>query len=221
MPTRIKICGVNDPDIARVAAEAGADAVGLVFVEGSPRYVSIEQAGQILAALPAFVEPVALCVDAPTDRIRSTADSLGLGTVQLHGNETPDDVCALSPLRVIKAVAFQDSKTIESQRARWQGLTNLAGLLFDTPPVDGALPGGSGRRFDWTALAERRGNGVPQIFPPLILAGGLTAANVAEAIRTVRPHAVDVSSGVESRPGVKDPKLIRAFCAAVRDADRL
>jgi len=220
MPTRIKICGVNDPTVASVAAEAGADAIGLVFVAGSPRCVSIEQASAILNGLPAFVEPVALFVDAPTERIRSTAASLGINAVQLHGHEAPDDVRALQPLRVIKAVGFRAGPDAASCCAPWRGISNVAGLLFESAERNGSLSGGSGHRFDWAALAECLQGVALDAAPPVIIAGGLTPGNVAEAIRTIRPYAVDVSSGVESQRGVKDSQLIRAFCAAVRDADR-
>lgn len=219
MPTRIKICGVNDPTTAAIAAEAGADAIGLVFVDGSPRRVSIERASEILDGLPAFVEPVALFVDAPTERIRSTAATLGIRTVQLHGNEPVDDLRVLQPLRVIKAVPFRGGDSARAESARWLGLDNLAGLLFDAPAQTVAMPGGGGRAFDWAALTESRDTERPQA-APLILAGGLNPRNVAEAIRTVQPYAVDVSSGVESKRGVKDPELIREFCAAVSDTDR-
>jgi phosphoribosylanthranilate isomerase len=219
MPTRIKICGINDPTVARVAAEAGADAIGLVFVERSPRGVSIEQAAAILDGLPAFVEPVAMFVDAPPDRIKSTAASLSVGTVQLHGNESPDDVRALQPLRAIKAVGFRAGQDTASCATTWRGIDNLAGLLFDTPGPDRSPSGGSGITFDWAALAERLRSTASGALAPVIIASGLTPQNVGEAIRTIQPYAVDVSSGVESQRGVKDPRLIRAFCAAVREAD--
>lgn len=222
--TRIKICGLTTADAAKVCARHGADAIGLVFVEGSPRRVTLEQARGVIAALPVFVEPVGLFVDADADTIRRTAGALQLGTVQLHGRESPAMVAQLAPLRVLKALAFP-SRQVTEQLAIWREVPNLAGLLFDAaPPTSSSSPaerGGTGRQFDWNALAALIHAGVfrGQDLPPLVLAGGLTPDNVAAAIRLIRPYAVDVSSGVESSRGVKDPDLIRAFCQAVRHAD--
>ena len=220
MLTRIKICGVKEPQTASVAGEAGADAIGLVFVDRSVRQVDVIRARDIVAALPPFVEPVALFVDAPVAQIRKTANVLGLRTVQLHGRESPDDVAALRPLRVIKALGFDQIENGNAELKRFGALENLAGLLLDAPPVAGQLPGGSGRTFDWHALASKRMRHVLPQQVRRILAGGLSHANVAEAIGVVRPYAVDVSSGVESEPGVKEPKKIHTFCQAVRQADR-
>ena len=153
----------------------------------------------------------------PVDEVRRVANVLGIRTVQLHGDETPQDVAALEPLRVIKAISLTDAGSAPVQLAPWRGLSNLVGLLFDTPPLAEELPGGSGRSFDWQTLTVLRDCGALDSLAPIILAGGLDTQNVAEAIRIVRPFAVDVSSGVESRRGVKDPVLVRAFCAAVRD----
>ncbi|MEX0655859.1 MAG: phosphoribosylanthranilate isomerase [Phycisphaeraceae bacterium] len=229
--TRIKICGIRDVASARAAVEAGADAVGLVFVRGSARRVTVKVAQQIVQALPAFVEPVGLFVDAPTRHVREIAAAVGLRSVQLHGDEHPADVAALAELRVIKAVAFHPSKIAETL-APWrrERLANLTAVLFDTPPPmavthegdrAGSAPplGGSGRAFDWHALAERCEAGELADLPPLVLAGGLTPENVAAAVATVRPYAVDVSSGVESQRGVKDAAKIRAFAQAVQTAD--
>ena len=220
--TRIKICGIRDPQTARAAAAAGADAIGLVFVEGSPRWVSVEQAADIVAALPAFVAPVALFVDAPAAHVRSIAARLGIGTVQLHGQEPPDMAAALAPLRVLKALPFAPA-TFEAELARWRGAG--AGIVVDAPPRDHAGPpagrGGTGRRLDWQRLATAWApDGPDGSRPRLVLAGGLTPANVPAAASLLRPGAVDVSSGVESRRGVKDARLIEAFCAAVAEADR-
>lgn len=215
--TRIKICGVRTPEVALAAARAGADWVGLVFVDRSPRQVTVAEARAVVRALPATVDPVGLFVDAPAERVREVAAAVGLRTVQLHGDETPEQVASLEGLRVLKAVAFNGGANLEW----WRGVANVVGLLVDTPPVDaGALPGGSGRAFDWAALARWRAQAGDDL-PPMFLAGGLTPANVAEAIATVRPYGVDVSSGVESARGVKDAALIEAFCAAVREADRM
>ncbi len=220
--TRIKICGVSDAETARVAVDAGADAIGLVFVERSPRHVTVERARPIAAALPAFVEPVGLFVDASAEAVRRVAEAVGLRTVQLHGGESAGVVAQLAGLRVVKALPF-DAQAIEATLSPWReaGLSSpsLAAILWDTPPKRGALPGGGGRAFDWPALAALREAGGLDGLPPQVLGGGLTPDNVAEAIRVVRPYAVDVSSGVESAPGVKDHECIRAFCEAVRRAD--
>jgi phosphoribosylanthranilate isomerase len=218
MRTRIKICGVRDVTTALAAAEAGADAVGLVFVERSPRFVSVEQARAVAAALPAFVEPVALFVDAPLEIVRPLAAAIGVHTIQLHGSEGAEYVRQLSGFRVIKAMAF-DVAAI----AKWSLVdapSNVAGLLIDAPAEASAaaqgLTGGGGKAFDWSALAALERTKLP----PLILAGGLTPANVGDAIRAAQPYAVDVSSGVESSRGVKNVQWIRQFCEAVRQADQ-
>ena len=213
--TRIKICGVRDPDIAWTAAQAGADAIGLVFVPDTPRAVSVEQARPIVAALPALVQPIALFVNPTADEVRHVTQELGIGTVQLHGEETPEFAASLWPLRVIKAMAFDPRKASASLGA-WRGACpNLSGLLFDAPPAD-TQRGGTGRTLDWDALSQLMHSGLLAGLPPVILAGGLSPENVREAIESVSPYAVDVSSGVESQRGVKDPQRIEAFCRAVR-----
>lgn len=220
--TRIKICGIRDPQIARIAVEAGADAIGLVFVPHSPRAVDREQARAVIAALPAFVEPVGLFADLPTQELIAIAADLWLRTVQLHGREGAGIAKQLDHLRVIKAMPYHPT-TATAQFESWRNTrVRLAGLLWDTPPApDSHLTGGSGDRFDWTGLAQwqQRMTAAHGALPPTILAGGLTPENVGEAITLLRPYAVDVSSGVEAQRGVKDPEKIRAFCAAVRAAD--
>ncbi|HEX7010296.1 MAG TPA: phosphoribosylanthranilate isomerase [Phycisphaeraceae bacterium] len=231
--TRIKICGIRDAATAFVAAEAGADAVGLVFVPGSPRQITLEEARHIVAALPPWVEPVGLFRDEPADRILQAANALRLRTVQLHGNEPPELAAELAPLRVIKALPFDGPEPIRAAIDRWRSCANLAGLLLDAPPTPGEkLTGGSGRQLDWNQLAQliqllQRGSAPsaeaavrsPAPLPPIVLAGGLRPDNVIQAIATVRPYGVDVSSGVESARGVKDRRLIQAFCCAVRRID--
>jgi len=221
--TWIKICGIKTPEMALVAADAGADAIGLVFVEKSPRYVTMNEAGAVIAAVPPSVEPIGLFVDAPIDDIRRTAVQLGLRTIQLHGSETPQYVRDLAPLRVIKAFGF-DTNTIDAVLRPWRDarVDNLEAILIDTPAADAdakkQLTGGSGRAIDWSAVAEAKKRRAFDGLPPLILAGGLTSEGVDSAIRTVRPYGVDVSSGVESSRGVKDAGLVRACCEAVRRA---
>lgn len=223
--TRIKICGVREPSTALAAAQAGADAIGLVFAVASPRFVSHDQAKKIVRALPAFVEPVGLFVDAPVEQIQATANELGLSTVQLHGRESPNIVAQLAPMRVIKAIAFEPTDLSAKLDSWRQTPGSLAGLLWDAPKSAnneaGLAPpsGGSGSRFDWEALAKLKDAGSLESLAPMILAGGLTPDNVGQAISQLAPWGVDVSSGVESSRGEKDDALIAAFCAAVRDAD--
>ena len=217
-PTRIKICGLKSPADALVAAHAGASAIGLVFAQASPRYVTIEQAIAVTSVLPAFVEPVGLFVDHDNKIIRATASALALRTVQLHGNESFDQAAALAPLRIVKAIAFRSVAQVQKDIAQWSRLPNLAALLFDAPPPATAEPGmtgGTGTALDWNALALLlKGMQTSVPLPPIVLAGGLNPANVRRAIDIVAPYAVDVSSGVESSRGVKSPQLIRDFCAA-------
>lgn len=202
--TRIKICGVRDVATALAAADAGADVVGLVFAASSPRYVDEQAAAQIVSALPTNVEPAGLFVDASAEDIRRSCDATGIRTVQLHGREPLSVLDALSDLRVIRALPFDADRLDDA--LRWDGDPRVWALLFD------AAQGGSGEAFDWHALAAVS----PGFGKPIILAGGLTPDNVAEAIAVVGPAMVDVSSGVESSRGVKDPAMIRAFCEAVR-----
>lgn len=218
--TKIKICGVRDVETAHIAAAAGADLIGLNFVEKSPRYVTAEQAKSITAALPAGVEAVGLFSDNSLEQVRQTAESAGVQTVQLHGREDPDFAHQLGGLRIIKALGFA-AESLHEKLAPWrEAAESLSALLIDTPPsADAAITGGSGESFDWETLARLLTDGLFQGLPPLMLAGGLTHGTVGEAIRTVRPWAVDVSSGVESSRGVKDPAMIADFCTAVRAAD--
>lgn len=226
--TRIKICGITDPATALVAAEAGADAIGLVFVRSSPRGITTDAAQQVASALPPFVEPVGLFVDESIDQIQAVIHAAGLRTVQLHGKESPPLVATLAPVRVIKALPFDPTRVAATMES-WQAAPpNLAAILWDAPPqstspsAPGDPPvspqGGSGCRIDWDALA-RAYRAMASPTPEMILAGGLTPQNVGRAIATVSPFGVDVSSGVESSRGVKDPARIRAFCRAVREAD--
>jgi phosphoribosylanthranilate isomerase len=201
----VKICGITSPEDGRLAAEAGADAVGFVFWPGSPRRVDLATASRIAAALPPFVLRVGVFVDASRDELVRAAEEVGLDLLQLHGNEPPESVLGL-PRRALKALRV-GGESILAEALRYEGLA--AGLVLDTK--DAALPGGTGRRFDW-GMAR----GVRERVKFLMLAGGLHPGNVTEAIRTVRPDAVDVSSGVESSPGRKDPSKVRAFVEAAR-----
>ncbi|MEQ8850880.1 MAG: phosphoribosylanthranilate isomerase [Phycisphaerales bacterium] len=207
--TRIKICGIRDEKTALIAAEHGADAIGFVFVATSPRHVEPERALEISQFLPPFITTVGLTVNARIDEFDEMVEHGGLDYAQLHGAESEPLVrdCGCVA-RVIKAIRF-DADTIEADLIKWSRIDEIEALLID------GSDGGKGEAFDWNRLAEVADNAKL----PLILAGGLSPENVAEAIRIVRPWAVDVSSGVESEKGVKDPARIRAFCQAVRDAD--
>jgi indole-3-glycerol phosphate synthase/phosphoribosylanthranilate isomerase len=202
----VKICGITNAEDARTAVDAGADAVGFVFWPKSPRSVDTATARAIAATLPPFVLRVGVFVDATPDEMKRVADAVGLDIVQMHGSEPPE-VVAQAPRRAVKAIrvgpGFQPQDAL-----RYDGAA--AGLLLDTR-VDGAQPGGTGQTFDWSLIRPvREGTSF------LALAGGLTPENVGEAIATVRPDAVDVSSGVESAPGKKDAAKVRAFVDAVR-----
>jgi len=205
--TRIKICGVRDAETAAAAAEHGADAVGFVFVEKSPRFIAPEDAWPVVQTLPPFVASVGLFQDASVDDYAEAEQTCPTDFGQLHGGESEKTVRACGP-RLVKAIRFSE-KTIANDLRFWSGIEEVDAVL-----VDGST-GGEGTALDWGALASAK----DACAKPLILAGGLTPENVGEAIATVRPFAVDVSSGVESERGVKDHAKIAAFCAAVRAAD--
>lgn len=212
--TKIKICGIREPGHARIAVDCGADYIGLVFAKGSPRQLEIAEARTLVAEICLIsqtVEPVALFSNQPVEFIREALDNADFRIVQLHGDEDRDFVESLDDVKVFKAVPF-DTEKIDAWR---NPPANVAALLIDAPTRPGELTGGTGRAFDWDALAQLDTSGLP----PIIVAGGLTPDNVAQAVRTLRPFAVDTSSGVESARGVKDPELIRAFCNAVHSAD--
>ncbi|MEO1129026.1 MAG: phosphoribosylanthranilate isomerase [Planctomycetota bacterium] len=208
--TRIKICGVRDAPSALAAVEAGADALGFVFVGASPRAIDPEEAYGIACFLPPMVTKVGLFVNPKPEGVFETGEIFPFDIVQLHGQEPEMRVRACRDVGapILKAIKFE-AATIEDELERWSLVDEIDGLL-----IDGST-GGTGETFDWHALAAVRDKSAH----PLILAGGLTPENVGEAIDIVRPYAVDVSSGVESSPGQKDPQRIAAFCRAVRDAD--
>jgi phosphoribosylanthranilate isomerase len=208
----VKICGIRSLEDARLAVEAGADAVGFVFWPMSPRRVEAEAAAAIGRDLPPFILRVGVFVDASLDEMARVADRVSLDLLQLHGDERPEALAG-APRRVLKAVRV--GKGFAAQDAlRYVG--HAAGVLVDTRLAgETALPGGTGVPFDWTLVRDLRDR-----VPFLMLAGGLSPDNVAEAIRAVRPHAVDVSSGVEAMPGRKDPAKVRAFVDAVRAEER-
>lgn len=206
---RVKICGITSPEDARMAATAGADAVGFVFWHGSPRRVDAAGARRIGEALPPFVLRVGVFVNAPAESVARAVEEARLDLLQLHGEEPPESFAGL-PRRALKAVRVGGDFDPEDA-LRYVGCA--AGVLLDAR-VD-AVPGGTGRRFDWGLVGRLR-----ERVPFLVLAGGLTPQNVGEAIKAVRPDAVDVSTGVESAPGRKDPEKVLAFVEAVRWATR-
>jgi len=201
---RIKICGITDLEDALLAANLGADALGFIFYAKSPRSVPPETAGEIIRQLPPFVLSVGVFVDEDAALVREIAARVGLDWVQLHGKESPD-YCRSLGRRVIKGFRIQDEGSLDAL-GQYQGAVQA--FLLDT--YQPGLPGGTGETFDWH-LARRA-----QPYGPIILAGGLNDKNVAEAIKLARPQAVDVASGVEARPGKKDPEKLRAFIEAIR-----
>jgi phosphoribosylanthranilate isomerase len=201
----VKICGITCAEDARAAVEAGADALGFVFWPASPRFVTPTAAAAIAAELPPLVTRVGVFVDASRDELRRAADEVGLDVLQLHGEEPPGAFASL-PRRALKALRVGPAFRVEDAVA-FAGAA--AGVLVDTYR-DGE-PGGTGASFDWRRVA-----GLSERVPFLLLAGGLHPGNVAEAIQSVGPHGVDVSSGVESRPGRKDAGKLRAFVEAAR-----
>ena len=204
--TRIKICGLRDPAHAKIAAEEGADAIGLVFHKPSPRYLEMRDAAKVAQALPPFVAAVGLFVDLPADQVRAILQEVPLDLLQFHGDETPEycEQFGRPYIRVAKMGPGVDLLEYADRFSRAKALI----LDADVPGV----AGGTGETFEWSA--------VPRNLPlPLILSGGLNARNVARAVREVRPWAVDVSSGVESARGVKDPAKIVEFIRSVRSED--
>jgi phosphoribosylanthranilate isomerase len=219
--TRIKICGITRVEDALAAANAGADAIGMVFYKRAPRCITISRAKEILAALPAFVTPVGLFVDAPVDEILSVTNELRLRHVQLHGLETPEIVAALRTHVIIKAVRVERAtfaREVEAWRVAINSLrlTNFAGLLLETPTTSA---GGTGVENDWEFIAEQQRVGRFAELPPIIAAGGLKPQNVARVVRDLRPWAVDVSSGVEETLGQKSAKKLERFIKEVRESE--
>jgi phosphoribosylanthranilate isomerase len=204
--TRIKICGIREAEHARLAAEAGADAIGLVFYGASPRHIRPADAAKVVGALPPYISVVGLFVNADADAVYAVLDELHLDLLQFQGDETPE-FCEGFGLPYVRAVRMEKGVDLVEYRRRFPGARALM--------VDAHVPGqrgGTGQVFDWAELPSKHP-------APLILSGGLTAENVGFAIRQVRPWAVDVSSGVESSRGVKDPAKIVEFIRSVRSED--
>jgi phosphoribosylanthranilate isomerase len=225
----VKICGLTTPGDATLAAAAGADAVGLNFVAGSPRVLDVDAAQAVAAAVPPGVLKVGVFAGATAVEIRRIAEAVGLDAVQLHGHldgagpgVDPPTLCAeLAGLTIIRAVRLDASSDPLAAARAWLAAAAALGhppamVIVDAPVTRGTAPGhlgGTGATADWAALAGARPLG-----PPMALAGGLTPDNVAAAIRASMAAAVDTASGVESAPGRKDPEKLRAFVAAARQA---
>ena len=203
MSVRVKICGITSIDDAQAAVEAGADALGFMFYEPSPRYLTPEQASTIIRELPDHVARVGVFVDTDEATIRNTATTAGLDTLQFHGNESPD-FCTQFKLRTIKAFRMKDRES----------LAQLAGYRTDAWLLDSyvqGVPGGTGERFNWDLAVEAKRLGCP-----ILLAGGLTPDNAGEAVDQVAPFGLDVSSGVEAAPGRKDAAKMATLIASAK-----
>jgi|SRR5215510_12346902 len=201
----VKICGITSVEDAQAAVDAGADALGFVFYPPSPRYVTPEQAEQIIRTLPPFVTTVGLFVDLALDAINDMAAHCGLDRVQLHGRETPE-FCRQIIRPVIKVFRIKNAESLASLPGY-----QVSAYLLDAY-VEGALPGGTGASFSWELAARAKPYG------PVILAGGLTPENIEVAVTQIRPYGVDVSSGVERTPGIKDHQKVRRFITRAKVA---
>jgi len=203
MRTRIKICGITRVEDALCAAMLGADAIGLVFYQGSPRLVSIEQAMDIVRKLPPFVTVVGLFVDARPEEIHAVLKHVRLDLIQFHGDETPRQ-CRGFDRPYIKAIRVHAGLDIVEYADRY---ADASGFLMDS--YRQGVPGGTGKTFDWSCVPG-------EMKKPILLAGGLTAENVGKAITTLHPYGVDVSGGVESSKGIKNPDKMAAFITSVQ-----
>jgi len=203
MSTQVKICGVTSVEDAFMAAEAGADMIGLMFYDKSPRHISLPVAAEIAHAVPSLVLRVGVFVDPTEELVRSAIAECGLGLLQFHGNET-SDFCTQFGLMSVKAIRIRDESSLSA-------LANYHTDAFLLDAYSAAAFGGTGEKFNWDLAVEAKKAG-----KPIILAGGLRPENVAAAATYVRPLAVDVSSGVESAPGKKDPDKVRAFIKAAK-----
>ena len=204
--TRVKICGITRPEHARAAAGAGADAIGLMFYEPSPRYVTPVRAREVCAALPPLVSVVGVFVNPEPRDIKAVVEDVPCDLIQFHGEESPE-LCASAGKPYVKAVRVRTRDDIVEAEARY---SDARALLLDAH--HDTLWGGTGSRFDWDLVPD-------DVRRPVVLAGGLTPENVAAAIRRVRPFAVDVSGGVESAPGEKDARSMERFMKEVASAE--
>lgn len=205
MSTRVKICGITNPADAQVAVEAGADAIGFIFYEKSPRYVALKTAAEISRQLPPFVMRVGVFVNHAEEFVNLAIAEAGLTMLQFHGDETPE-FCARFGLMSMKAFRVHGPETLA-------GIPKYQTHAYLLDAYSSTTLGGTGEKFNWDLAVEAQKFG-----KPIFLAGGLTPLNVADAIRQVRPFGVDVSSGVESIPGKKDHAKVKAFIAAAKAA---
>ena len=201
---RIKLCGITSLDDARLCVEAGADALGFIFVEGTPRYVSPDTAATIIAALPPFVTPVGVFWDHPSGHVKAVAEQCGLGALQFHGDEAPEDLHGfrLPVIKTLKIAGPDDVARMSPYR--------VSAFLLDSPARWSQGEARPTIPWEVAALMARR--------HPVLLSGGLTPDNVAAAVARVSPYGVDVVSGVEASPGRKDPARVRRFVAEARGA---
>ncbi len=207
MRTRVKICGFTCVEDAQTASLLGVDAIGLVFYPPSPRHVEIKQAIEIVKALPAFVSVIALFVDEQESKIREILEQVPIDCLQFHGDESPE-ACRVYDKRYIKAIRMQNGIDILGFAKRYH---DASGLLLDA--YHPGVKGGTGSSFDWMMI--------PKSCPlPIVLAGGLDVNNARLAIESVRPYALDVSSGVEVKKGIKDAQKMAAFIREVNEGDR-
>ena len=203
--TRVKICGITRVEDALIAVAQGADAIGLVFYPPSPRYVTPAQAAEIVNALPAFITVVALFVDASRADVEAVLSQVNIDLIQFHGQETADE-CRLYGKSYMKAIRVKSDTNLVQYITEY---SDAKALLLDTYAE--GVPGGTGQVFDWTVIPKN-------LSKPIVLAGGLDAENVEQAIRQVKPYAVDVSGGVEFKKGIKDAAKIAAFMRGVSNA---
>jgi len=204
--TRIKICGITRVEDALEVVRAGADAIGLVFYDPSPRCVRINQAREIAEAVPAFVSVVALFVNPSKEYVQEVLNSVRIDLLQFHGDEE-NDFCSQFKSPFIKAIRVRQASDVVASSLRFP---NSVGILLDS--YKPGIPGGTGESFDWSLIPENHNS-------PIILAGGLTPGNVASAINDVQPFAVDVSGGVEASKGIKDANKIKEFVSEVYDVN--
>jgi phosphoribosylanthranilate isomerase len=207
MRTRLKVCGFTRSEDACFAARLGVDAIGLVFYPPSPRAVDIARACEIVQGLPPFVSVVALFVDEQEDKIRDVLEAVSVDCLQFHGHETPEQ-CRLYHKPYMKALRMKPELDVAEMSIQY---ADASALLLDA--YQPGLPGGSGHAFDWNRVPEH-------CALPIVLAGGLKVDNVQDAIRQTRPYAVDVSSGVESAKGIKDPAKMTALVEQINESNR-
>jgi phosphoribosylanthranilate isomerase len=203
--TKVKICGITNLADAQTAVEAGADAIGFIFYEKSPRFISIEKAAEISKHLPLLLMRVGVFVNAPKEFVSRAISESGLTVLQFHGNERPE-FCAQFDLTTMKAFPMRNEESLKTI-SEYQTDAYLLDAYMENKP------GGTGKTFNWDLAVEAQKFG-----KPIFLSGGLTSENVADAIKKVQPFAVDVSSGVEKSPGEKDVEKVKAFVTAVRKA---